>query len=178
MTDKPKKPKAKLGRKPMYVTHVEPSFDLITGYLRAGYTEESTAKAIGVSWTTWKVFKGKYAAFSTVIKKAKEDTTALVVNKLFQRATGYDYEETHTEIKETTQGKTKLIRKITKHVPADVGAAIFWLCNRDREKWRNAKYEEHNGEGAEKLTIEQQARLMHELTAPMKEGNSDDSTQQ
>ena len=83
----------------MYVTHVEPSFDLITGYLRAGYTEESTAKAIGVSWTTWKVFKGKYAAFSTVIKKAKEDTTALVVNKLFQRATGYDYEETHTEIK-------------------------------------------------------------------------------
>lgn len=54
-------------------------------------------------------------------------------NALYKRALGYDAEETKVEVE---NGKKKITR-VTKHVPPDVTAAIFWLKNRKPGAWRD-----------------------------------------
>jgi len=65
----------------------------------------------------------------------------LVEQSLYQRAIGYEYTETRTYGKvRTVEGKQEVIAEkmetIRKQVAPDVTAQIFWLCNRDREKWQ------------------------------------------
>lgn len=55
-----------------------------------------------------------------------------------KRALGYDFEEITTEIQELPGGgQRKHIRKVTKHVPPETAAGIFWLKNRRPDKWRD-----------------------------------------
>jgi len=128
-----------------YDTHIKPAFERILGLLRSGYTEGSIAKSLGLSSETWIQYKKAYSEFSELIKKGGEDATALVVNKLYKRAEGYDYEETKTEIRDVDGKKTKVISKTTKHIPPDVGAIAIVLFNRDATKWQNKQKVEHTG---------------------------------
>src|SRR5699024_11840674 len=56
---------------------------------------------------------------------------------LLRRALGYEYEEVKTFIEEVDGKKKKKIEKVTRHIPADMGAGIFWLKNRRSDKWSN-----------------------------------------
>jgi len=143
------------GRKSKYHTHVEPRFEFIQGKLRSGYTEESIAKSLGIGASTWKKYKALFVDFRDLIKKAAFDSTALVVNALHKRATGYEYDEIHTEITDTGAQKKqagqplaqrRVIKKITKHVPPDTAAGIYWTTNRDPANWKNTQNIKHSGE--------------------------------
>lgn len=107
---------------------------LLEGWARDGLTEEQIAQNIGISRQTLSEWKRDYADIGDAIKKGRAPVDIIVENALFKRATGYDWEETTTEI--DTNGK-KHIKKITRHVPPDVGAIVFWLKNRRRDKWRD-----------------------------------------
>lgn len=73
-------------------------------------------------------------------------------NALLKRALGYDYEETTTDIQETTDGQQrKHIRKVKKHVPGDVLAMMYWLKNRRPDKWRDKPVEQGDTATMEKL---------------------------
>ena len=53
---------------------------------------------------------------------------------MLKRALGYTYDE----VKETYEGNQLTKRQVvTKHVPADVGAMIFWLKNRRPQDWKS-----------------------------------------
>lgn len=106
---------------------------LLEGWARDGLTDIQIAANIGVAERTFTEWKARFPAISSALKKGKAPVDFIVENALFKRATGYEWEETTTEI--NTDGK-RHIRKVTKHVPPDVGAAIFWLKNRRRDKWR------------------------------------------
>lgn len=141
------------GRRNKYFTNIEPNFDLIAGYLNGGHTEASVAKSFGVGVSTWERYKSEHPEFREAIHKSGMNATALVVNALFKRATGYQYEEIHTEItdngrqsQQSAANQRRVIKKITKEVPPDTAAAIFWTTNRDPEHWKNQQNIKHSGE--------------------------------
>lgn len=107
---------------------------LLEGWARDGLTDEQIAANVGVAYSTFRDWRGKFPAISAALKKGKAPVDFIVENALYKRACGYEWEETTTEI--GTDGKRHM-RKVTKHVPPDVGAAIFWLKNRRRDKWRD-----------------------------------------
>lgn len=143
------------GRKNKYLTNIEPNIDLIIGYLNSGHTEASVAERFGVGVSTWQRYKSKYPEFREQIRKAGMNATALVVNSIFKRANGYEYEEIHTEItdngrqnqrQQSSGNQKRVIKKVTKQVPPDTAAAIFIVTNRDPEHWKNQQNIKHSGE--------------------------------
>jgi len=129
--------KGKGGRKSKYHTHVEPRLKEIEAWARNGLTDEQIAKNLGVAYSTFRKYKDEYPAFSAALKKGKEVVDIEVENALLKRALGYEYEEVKTLIEEVDGKRKKKIEKTTKHVPADVSAAIFWLRNRKGFVWSN-----------------------------------------
>lgn len=146
---------AKAGRKSKYETHIKANWDFIAGCLRSGYTEKSIGKRLGVGHTSWHSYKNKHPEFADHVKTATQDSTALIVNQLYKRAAGYDYEEVHKEVKKGLKGKIieKKDKTITKHIPPDVGAIAIILFNRDPDKWKHKQFAQGNGEAQPETKI-------------------------
>lgn len=83
-------------------------------------------------------------------------------NALLKRALGYDYEEKTTEIEEVPSGKVdalgqpimktkRHIKTVTRHVPGDPAAQIFWLKNRKPDRWRDKPEVPISNEAMERL---------------------------
>ncbi len=82
------------------------------------------------------------AVFADTVKKGRkyfrENSENDVSVSLVKSAKGYDYEETRTEYQDVSgKPKVKKMTKITKHVQANVTAAIFFLTNVAPERWKN-----------------------------------------
>lgn len=108
-----------------------------------GAIDRDLAEFFGVAESTINLWKTKHAEFSESIKKAKANADARVERRLFERACGFQHPELHI-----VQYKGKLIEKeITKQYPPDTGAAIFWLKNRQPQRWRDKVDHEHGGVG-------------------------------
>lgn len=110
----------------------------LTGWARDGLTEPQICQNMGIGISTLTEWKTKFPAIAASIKKGREPVDIQVENALLKRALGYDYEETITEVEDLGGGRTKKhVRKVTKHVPADTTAQIFWLKNRKPKQWRD-----------------------------------------
>ena len=109
----------------------------LQGWARDGLTNIQIAANMCVAERTFTEWVARFPAISAALKKGKEPVDTQVENALLKRALGYDYEETITEVEEYPGGKTKRhVRKVTKHVPADVTAQIYWLKCRKPKQWR------------------------------------------
>lgn len=110
---------------------------MLEGWAKDGLTDEQIAKNIGIHVSTLYTWKKKYNEIDEALKKGKEVVDYEVENALFKRAIGYDYEE-RKETQEVVNGELKKKVEITKkHMPADPTSAIFWLKNRQPDKWQN-----------------------------------------
>lgn len=110
-----------------------------------GAVEEDIARMLDVTITTVKNWKRDHYDFFVAIKQGKDiyDVEA-VESSLLKRARGYDHEV--EEERATREGDILKLSKVT-HIPPDVGAAIFWLCNRQPERWKQisqAKFQQMN----------------------------------
>ena len=137
-----------IGRKGRHDDWVSPDGLLtVQGFARDGLTDAQIAQKIGISLSTYYEWQNKFPEFSEAIKKGKAPVDVQVENALLKRALGYDYEEVITEVEEIPAGKgpdgqqiirqKKHIRKVTRHVPPEVAAQIFWLKNRRPGRWRD-----------------------------------------
>lgn len=153
------------GRKGLYQEWLTPDgLTRIEGWARDGLTEAQIVNNMGISIRTFTDWKARFPAISASLKKGKAPVDFAVENALLKRALGYDYEETITEVEEIPGGKgpdgqpiirqKKHIRKITKHMPADTTAQIFWLKNRRPDRWRDK---------VEKLPEDQNNELLQSL---------------
>lgn len=113
-----------------------------------GATDKDLADFLDVQESTINEWKKTHKAFSESIKAGKELADATVADRLFKRATGYEHED--VDIK-AWQGDV-IITPITKHYPPDTAAAIFWLKNRQKARWRDKQEVENSGE--QKVTVE------------------------
>ena len=120
------------------------SLILIEGWARDGLTQADIAHNMGVNEHTLTTWKRKYPALDTALKRGKDVVDRIVENALFKRAIGYDYVEktTITETDATGYISKQTEKEITKHVPGDTTAQIFWLKNRKPEDWRDKRVQQ------------------------------------
>lgn len=114
-----------------------------------GATDAEIAEALGVSETTINAWKNKHVKFCEALKKGKIQADAIVAEKLYHRAKGYS----HPEDKIFNDNGTPLIVPTIKHYPPDTVAAIFWLKNRQKDKWRDKQEHELTGKDGAGLQI-------------------------
>lgn len=135
------------GRKSTYSPEMLP---IIEGLCRNGYTDKEIAAKIGIGYSTLSEWKNKYPELRDALKRTKEIVDLEVEKALLSRALGYTVTETETI---TTQNNTK-VKTITKHIAPDVTACIFWLKNRQPDKWRDKQVVETENKAMEKLLQE------------------------
>jgi hypothetical protein len=109
-----------------------------------GATDVQLADFFEVCETTINAWKKNKIEFSEALKKGKSIADAEVVMKLYKRANGYKYDEISYEkilldVDDKENIKTEAYKKkiIIKEVAPDVTAQIFWLKNRQKDKWKD-----------------------------------------
>jgi hypothetical protein len=100
---------------------------------KLGATDKELANFFEVNEATINRWKKDHPSFCESIKKGKTIADAEVADKLFKRATGYS----HRAVKIFNDQGSALEVPYTEHYPPDTVAAIFWLKNRQKDKWRD-----------------------------------------
>lgn len=98
-----------------------------------GAIDVQLAQLLEISESTLNNWKHEYPEFLESIKRGKEIADVEVVEALRKRAIGYSYEETKEE--DSPMGVRRTVT--TKEVIPDTTAQIFWLRNRQPDKWSN-----------------------------------------
>jgi len=128
--------------KSKWETQIKDKLILVEGWARNGLTDEQIAKNLGISKTTFYKYKKEHSVLSELLKKGKEVIDIQVENALLKKALGYTYDEETTK---NSDGNIE-IKIVSKHIPGDTTAQIFWLKNRRPDKWRDKNVVEHQGE--------------------------------
>jgi transposase-like protein len=107
-----------------------------------GADDKMLAKKFGVAESTLYLWKLKHNEFSEALKAGKEEFDTKNVEKaLRDRALGYEHDDVHIS---NYQGEIT-VTPIKKKYPPDTTACIFWLKNRQPDKWRDKQELEHSG---------------------------------
>jgi hypothetical protein len=97
-----------------------------------GATDKELADFFEVEEKTINNWKLAHKEFLQSIKAGKVIANANVADRLYQRALGYSHPEVHISNFQGVITQTP----ITKHYPPDPTSAIFFLKNREKDKWR------------------------------------------
>ena len=119
---------------------------LLAGWARSGLKDEQIAHNIGISRETLYQWKRKYSDIADTLKNNKEIADIAVENALYKRAIGYSYTE-------TTKEDDKVTKTVEKEVVPDTTAQIFWLKNRQPERWRDKQEVQNTGNMDFNVTI-------------------------
>ena len=112
----------------------------LESYARDGLTDEQIAKEIGVTTATLYNWKKAHKPIVEALKRGKAPVDAGVEKSLLQRAMGYDVVERTSALQrdpETGEMAMVVVKEVTKHIPPDTTAQIFWLKNRKPAQWRD-----------------------------------------
>ena len=131
------------GRKAKYNKEMH---DKIVSLFEKGYIDKEVCKCVGISvdtYYTWIKEDSKYfkSELLNSVKQAKKVIDDKVEQKLFKRAMGYKYNEITKELVKDIEGNEQLktTKIVTKEVVPDVGSQIFWLKNRQPDRWRDKR---------------------------------------
>jgi hypothetical protein len=102
-------------------------------FCKLGATDKELADFFEIAESTLNLWKTEHPKFMESIKRGKEQADAEVAEKLFKRATGYS----HPDVDIKVVNEEIVTTRLTKHYPPDTAAAIFWLKNRQKKKWRD-----------------------------------------
>ena len=128
----------------------------IEGWARDGLSDEQIAHNMGVKRQTLYDWKSKFPVFSDTLKRGKEVVDRAVENALYRNAMGYEYEEvTKEHVYNPVTGEREFVttKVVTKNVPPNTTAQIFWLKNRKPNEWRDKKQTELTGANGGNLVI-------------------------
>lgn len=104
-----------------------------------GATDSDLASFFEVNEDTINEWKKVHLEFSESLKAGKDLADATVADRLYKRATGYEHADVDIKVVAGQIVQTGLI----KHYPPDTPAAIFWLKNRQKDKWRDRQEVDH-----------------------------------
>lgn len=113
-----------------------------------GATDAEMADFFGVVESTINLWKLEHPTFSESIKEGKRLADSNVADRLYQRAMGFEHDSEEIKVIGAEVQRVP-IRKI---YPPDTVAAIFWLKNRQKDKWRDKTEQENTGE--QKIIVE------------------------
>jgi hypothetical protein len=98
-----------------------------------GATNADLAELFRVSETTIDNWIRNRSLFGRAVRLGRERADERVARALYQRAIGYSCKVE----KILNDGDERKIVSYVKHYPPDTAAAIFWLTNRQPDKWRS-----------------------------------------
>jgi hypothetical protein len=130
-----------------YEDDVKPRLEEIKAWAKQGLIDPDIWYNLGISKNSFYRWKNNHREFREALRVGKAVANKRVENALYQRATGYEYDEVTEEVigyKEDGE-PIKRVKATTKHQPPDTTAQIFWLKNRDPEKWRDRQELDVNG---------------------------------
>lgn len=114
-----------------------------------GWNEKEIAAFFNVSLAALKLYKVGDKEFLAAVKEGRELADRKVERSLYEAACGYS----HVEDKIFCQnGITTTVPTIKRYAP-DTVAAMFWLCNRQRDNWQHINKILHAGTDGKELTI-------------------------
>lgn len=104
-----------------------------------GKTIKEIGDAMGVSRATVNRWIADNPEFKEAVNQGRDSADAKVERSLYQRATGYTYKERKIVNVLDSNGKPipARIETTEKHVPPDTTAQIYWLKNRQRDRWKD-----------------------------------------
>lgn len=147
--------------------------DRILKLAEEGKKNEQIAYYIGISEKTFYNWLGRFPDLKTALYESKAVADELVEAGIFSRAIGY----THKEVKvfyDKDLGQV-IEHVVDKHYPPDTSAGIFWLSNRNPEKWADKKEIKHAGSVVlEKLSDEEINKKAKELALKLLSDGGDD----
>jgi hypothetical protein len=120
-----------------------------------GATDKEIADFFEVSEDTIYEWKKAHPEFSEALKEGKAQADAEVANRLYKRAMGYSHKA--VKIFMPAGANEPVYAPYVERYPPDTTAAIFWLKNRQPEKWRDKHDVEVSGDGLTAL-LEQARR--------------------
>lgn len=100
---------------------------------RKGWIDTELADFFGVDVSTLNRWKEAHPQFRESLKSGKRHSDDKVEDALYNRALGYEYKETREEV--SADGEKTTVT--TKQLAGDTTAQIFWLKNRQPERWRD-----------------------------------------
>lgn len=124
-----------------------------------GLTNKEIAEFLDIHESTLYDWQDKHPKFAEALKTGKEKADIEIIDKLRTRAKGYKYQEvtyerivTEQEMetgRETSDTQQPLYRKrvVTKEMPPDVTAQIYWLKNRRPSQWKDNRQIDHKFDG-------------------------------
>ena len=108
---------------------------------KLGATDKELADFFEVCEDTVNTWKKAHNEFSVSVKAGKQLADANVAERLYERAMGFEHDSEEIKVVEGSIERVP-IRKI---YPPDTTAAIFWLKNRQKDKWRDLQRSEITG---------------------------------
>jgi hypothetical protein len=111
----------------------------------SGWDDKQISAFFDINIATLHRWKLRNQKFCDTLKDWKKEADIKVEKSLYQRALGYDYEETTIEYikigeQQLPAEKTKTVKK---QMAPDVTACIFWLKNRQPQDWRDKTEIDH-----------------------------------
>ena len=113
------------------------------GYCELGATDADLAEAFSVSTRTIANWYSRYPEFAEAVKVGKDMADDRVERSLYQKAIGYEYDA----VKIFNANGSPMVVPYREKVAPDTTAAIFWLKNRRKERWRDVQQHEHGKPG-------------------------------
>lgn len=126
-----------------------------------GATHVEMAEFFGVSRSTINGWTATHKEFADAVKVGRAHADERVVRSLFGRAVGYSYDAQ----KVFMYKGAPVVADYVEHMPPDTAACIFWLKNRQPEKWRDTQRHEHALEPFKDLSDEELIRRVQQLQA-------------
>ncbi|MDO4680919.1 MAG: helix-turn-helix domain-containing protein [Aerococcus sp.] len=142
--------------------------DLLRHWARTGYTDEEIAEKIGIKRPTIYAWKKKSSDITDALKKGKEIYDYEMEDALLQRGQGeWVEEEKSTQIINEDGSQKTIIEKKKRYIPPDTSAIIFWLKNRQPDRWRQLSpaYDKKTQAETEKLAAEAKKAQMEAALA-------------
>jgi hypothetical protein len=126
-----------------------------------GKTMPQIAEVCGVSPRTLTNWMGAHPDLLLAVREARQLADELVEASLYAKAVGYAHPETKVSVYEGVP----ITVDVQKHYPPDTQAAMFWLRNRQPDKWR----EKNESDTQVNVTNNVQALTDEQLEARIRE---------
>lgn len=120
-----------------------------------GATDQELADFFDVAKKTISRWKHAHPEFHKALTVGKEVADERVKRSLYMRAVGYEHDA--VKIFLSKEG-VPIYAPYTEHCPPDTTACIFWLKNREPDKWREKQDHHHSGQIETKMSDLELAR--------------------
>jgi hypothetical protein len=117
---------------------------------KLGMTDKQLAASVDICEDTLNNWKLEYPDFFESLKKSKVMSDGSVERSLYEKAMGYEHPSTHFS---NHMGNVTETPYIKKYAP-DTTAQIFWLKNRNPDRWRDKTEVDNNISGGLSVTVE------------------------